>query len=55
LRVGFGLNIVAITSKDHSGGELINPIPEADYKIKEQDKLMIVGSNENIEKLKKKE
>lgn len=55
LRVDWGLNIVAIKTKDASGQEIINPTPEADYKIKERDKLMIVGPNENIEKLKKEE
>jgi len=55
LRIVSGLNIVAIKSKDEAGNDSINPIPEADYKIKPQDKIMIVGPNENIEKLKKKE
>ncbi len=54
LRVEFGLNVVAIKSKDAKGEEAINPTPEADYKIRSQDKLMIVGPNKNIEKLKKK-
>jgi len=55
LRVDFGLNIVAIKSKDSAGDEVVNPTPEADYKIGQQDKLMIVGPNDNIERLKKKE
>ena len=55
LRVSFGLNIVAIKTKDSSGKEIVDPTPEADYKIRENDNLMIVGPNENIEKLKKKE
>ena len=54
LRIEFGLNIVAIKSKDAKGLEVVNPTPEADYKIRPQDKLMIVGPNKNIEKLKKK-
>ncbi len=54
LRVEFGLNIVAIKSTDSKGEEVVNPTPAADYKIRPQDKLMIVGPNENIEKLKKK-
>jgi trk system potassium uptake protein TrkA len=54
LRVEFGLNIVAIKSRDAKGTEVINPTPEADYKIRPQDKIMIVGPNKNIEKLKKK-
>lgn len=54
MRVEFGLNIVAIKSRDARGAEIVNPTPAADYKIKAQDKLMIVGPNENIEKLKKK-
>ena len=55
LRTGYGLNIVAIKTKNASEEAIINPTPEADYKIKPQDKLMIVGPNENLEKLKKKE
>jgi len=54
LRVEFSLNVVAIKSKDAKGEEVINPTPEADYKIRPQDKLMIVGPNKNIEKLKRK-
>jgi len=54
LRVEYGLNIVAITSKDEKNGDVINPTPEADYKIRPKDKLMIVGPNINIEKIKKK-
>jgi len=53
LRADHGLNIVAIKNIDKDGNEKINPIPEADYEIKENDRLMIVGPNENIEKLKK--
>jgi len=55
VRVDYGLNIVAIKSKDEKGEEIVNPTPEADYKIRPQDKLMIVGPNTNIEQLKKKE
>jgi len=55
LRVEYSLNVVAVKSQDEAGSEVVDPTPEADYKIKQQDKLMIVGSNENIEKLKKKE
>jgi len=55
VRVKYGLNIVAIKSTDDSGQEYVNPIPEADYTIKALDKLLVVGPNANIEKLKKKE
>lgn len=55
LRVESGLNIIAIKNRDRLGHETVNPIPEADYKIKTDDKLIIVGPNENIESLKKKE
>jgi trk system potassium uptake protein len=55
VRVKFGLNIVAIKSIDEAGVESINSTPEADYKIKALDKLMVVGPNANIEKLKQKE
>ena len=55
VRVKYGLNIVAIKSTNETGAESINTIPAADYKIKALDKLMVVGSNTNIEKLKQKE
>ena len=55
LRIEYGLNVVAIKTKNDVGEDLINPTPEADYKIKLQDKIMIAGPNENLEKLKKKE
>lgn len=53
LRVEFGLNIVAIKNVDKEGVVTFNTIPEADYEIKPNDKLMIVGPNKNIDKLKK--
>jgi trk system potassium uptake protein len=55
VRVKFGLNIVAIKSINEAGVESINSTPEADYKIKALDKLMVVGPNANIERLKQKE
>jgi trk system potassium uptake protein len=54
VRVEYGLNIVAIKSVDEAGNEAINSTPEADYKIKGTDRLMVVGPNENIERLKQK-
>lgn len=53
LRVSYGLNIIAIRSLGKDAKETVNPIPEADYKIRAQDKLIIVGPDENIERLKK--
>ncbi|MDD5504779.1 MAG: TrkA family potassium uptake protein [Candidatus Omnitrophica bacterium] len=55
VRARYGLNIAAIKSVDESGVETVNSMPEADYKIKAVDKLMVIGSNENIERLKEKE
>jgi trk system potassium uptake protein len=54
VRVEYGLNIAAIKSIDEAGNEAINSTPEADYKIKGTDRLMVVGPNENIERLKQK-
>jgi trk system potassium uptake protein len=54
VRVEYGLNIVAIKSVNEAGTEFINSTPEADYKIKGTDRLMVVGPNENIERLKQK-
>lgn len=53
LRVKNGLNIIAIKSVDKEGSQSVNTVPEADYKIRQQDKLLIAGPNENIEKFKK--
>jgi trk system potassium uptake protein TrkA len=55
LRMEYGLNIVAIKSRNEQGGEAVNTVPEAEYKIKAQDRLMLVGPNENIAKLESKE
>ncbi|MFH1868074.1 MAG: TrkA family potassium uptake protein [Candidatus Omnitrophota bacterium] len=54
LRVEAGLNIIAIKNKDKAGHESVNPIPEADYKIGPEDKLIIVGPNKNIEIFEKR-
>jgi trk system potassium uptake protein len=54
VRVEYKLNIVAVKSVNEAGQESINSTPAADYIIKGTDRLMVVGSNEDIEKLKKK-
>ncbi|NQT90551.1 MAG: TrkA family potassium uptake protein [Candidatus Omnitrophica bacterium] len=53
VRAAHGLNIIAIKRSGKDGKEMVDSIPEADYKIKSNDSLMIVGPNDNIEKLKK--
>ncbi|MFH1645147.1 MAG: TrkA family potassium uptake protein [Candidatus Omnitrophota bacterium] len=55
LRVEFGLNIVAIKNVNKDGDVTLNTIPEADYEIKASDKLMVVGPNKNLDKLKQKD
>ncbi len=56
IRAKHGLNIIAIRKKDASSedeGEL-NVAPKADYVVKQKDVFIIVGSNENLDKFKKK-
>ena len=55
LRIEYGLNVVAIKSRNEKGEDTVNTVPEAEYKIRAQDRLMLVGPNENIKKLESKE
>lgn len=48
LRNKFGVNVVAIKR-----GEKIDISPQAETKIKEDDTLIVIGANDNLEKLKK--
>ncbi|MBU1006282.1 MAG: TrkA family potassium uptake protein [Candidatus Omnitrophica bacterium] len=56
VRAQHGLDIIAIKSKELDSEE--NPVltiaPKADYVIKQKDIFVIVGSNENLDKFKKK-
>ncbi len=62
VRVKYGINIIAIKKKistinkkgEYADEDAIDASPEADNVIEEGDILIVVGKNENIEKLKKK-
>ena len=62
VRAKYGINIIAIKKKistidkkgEYADENTINASPEAHDAIEEGDILVVVGSNENIEKLKKK-
>jgi trk system potassium uptake protein TrkA len=62
VRAKYGITIIAIKRKEPlvtkegktEVKEIINILPEADYLIREDDVLIIIGSNEDIEKLKKR-
>jgi len=56
VRAKHGLNIIAVRRKDTSGeGEdELNVAPKADYVVKQKDVFIIVGSNDNLDKFKKK-
>ena len=56
IRAKYGLDIIAVRRKEASGeasGEL-NVAPKADYVIKQGDIFIIIGSNENLDKFRKK-
>lgn len=56
VRAKHGLNIIALRKKDPAAegpGEL-NVAPKADYIVKQADIFVIIGSNENLDKFKKK-
>ncbi len=56
IRAKYGLDIIAVRRKDTSGeaaGEL-NVAPKADYVVKQGDIFIIIGSNENLDKFRKK-
>ncbi len=62
IRARHGITVIAIKEKKALGsrkedGEIsrvINILPEADYVIKEDEVLVVIGGNKDIEKLKKK-
>ncbi|TYB31211.1 MAG: TrkA family potassium uptake protein [Candidatus Mcinerneyibacterium aminivorans] len=49
MRSQFSINVIAIKTKNEKGEEN-TMIPTSSYKIKEDDILIIVGSNENLDK-----
>jgi len=56
IRAKYGLDIIAVRRKEASreaSGEL-NVAPKADYVIKQGDIFIIIGSNENLDKFRKK-
>lgn len=56
VRAKHGLNIIAVRNKDLSleGSGELNVAPKADYIIKQGDIFVIIGSNENLDKFRKK-
>ncbi|MEA3561011.1 MAG: TrkA family potassium uptake protein [Candidatus Omnitrophota bacterium] len=62
VRVKYGITIIAIRRKEPRVTEegksevkqAVNILPEADYVIKKDDVMIIIGSNKDIERLKKK-
>ena len=57
VRAKHGLNIIAVRKKEPSsieGGCELNVAPKADYIIKQGDIFVIIGSNVNLDKFKKK-
>ena len=59
VRAKFGVNVIAVKRRIPSASkkeeeEIVNVAPKAEDVIKKGDILVVLGSNENIEKLKKK-
>jgi len=56
VRAKHGLNIIAVRKKDPSGegASELNVAPKADYVVKQGDIFVIIGSNANLDKFKKK-
>ena len=55
VREKYRLNIVAVKRKDKNGEETVNVVPLAEEQVQEGDMLLVAGSNEDVEKLTKKE
>ncbi len=60
IRARFGVNVIAVKRKIPSASkkseeEIVNVSPKAEDTIKKGDILVVLGPNENIEKLKKKQ
>lgn len=54
VRATYHLNIIAVRSNDNSGGEhKMNIAPGGDYHLTSEDSLVVLGCNDNIEKLEK--
>ena len=49
LRKKHGVHVIAIQEK---GSEIIQLVPSADYMIRETDTMIIIGKDEDIEKMK---
>lgn len=56
VRVKHGLNIIAIRKKEPSvdGANQLDVAPKADYVVKQGDVFVLIGSNEHLDKFKKK-
>ncbi len=56
VRAKHGLNIIAVRKKEKSidGSSELNVAPKADYIIKQGDIFVIIGSNSNLDKFRKK-
>lgn len=56
VRAEHGLNIIAVRKKDpdSEGASELTVAPKADYVIKQKDIFVIIGSNENLDKFKKR-
>ena len=54
IRAKYGLTIIGIRKKEHADVKVceLNISPKADYVIKQGDVLILLGSNENLEKFK---
>lgn len=56
VRVKHGLNIIAVRKKEPSadGSLQLDVAPKADYVVKQGDVFVLIGSNENLDKFRKK-
>ncbi|MDP6685524.1 MAG: TrkA C-terminal domain-containing protein, partial [Candidatus Omnitrophota bacterium] len=56
VRAKYGLNIIAVKKKEPTaeGSCEMNVAPKADYIVKEDDVFVIIGSDKNLDKFKKK-
>ncbi len=56
VRARYGLNIIAVRERksDEEDSQELNVAPKADYVVKQGDLLVLIGSNENLDKFRKK-
>jgi trk system potassium uptake protein TrkA len=56
VRARHGLNVIAVRQKEPSekGPGELNVAPKADYMVKQGDLLIIIGSNDNLDRFRKK-